>query len=576
LIPIGLIQKTTSDPTTTEGRTEIWKAVVRKWDRYERMFLRQVRGFFRRQQADTLRRFREKHGRKQAPLIRSDVIFDVDFWTREMAEQFSPTVETIISQTAVEWASADFDPTHPAVRAAIGERVRRFSSNVNVTTVAAIKRQLELGYAAGESIEEIANRIEAVFADATRRRARLIARTETYGAANYGTFLGAQAGGFGWKMWITSRDARVRESHRIDGQVKRINEPFELGDGRRMMFPQDFNERCIHRPMKRNPYQKPRKPQARPPTRRPVPPEGLDFSDIPWGRPENLRPTLPSREVIRNIPDTRERFLKYREKLYWEFRKKRDTLVMQRNNLQRKMEELWERRLPDREMMRLQLEIEDQMEAINEKIWDLRDEYTRKLVLDFLDAVKPPQGVPHGKLVLETAEAKTKAMRTFVNFAKEVESRLKLLIPEGEFVKLKIDIRRGLGRAFYDPNKAAIVVYESDNLASLIHEIQHGLEDKITGLRDFVRDYYSERIAGGKRIAIPGFSREYYITGSPPWVNPYQGKDYNMVAFEVLTMVWSSMGESFNVVINADTRRIIEDDAEVWKLFIATMRGWWQ
>ena len=47
--------------------------------------------------------------------------------------------------------------------------------------------------------------------------------------------------GFEWKEWLTARDEKVREAHwAADGQIVRINEPFEVG-GEALMWPGDLN-----------------------------------------------------------------------------------------------------------------------------------------------------------------------------------------------------------------------------------------------------------------------------------------------------------------------------------------------
>ena len=72
-------------------------------------------------------------------------------------------------------------------------------------------------------------------------RAATIARTEAMGAANAGTQSALVQGEFLRKMWITSRDDRVRSEHQIDGEVVKVEDSFSLG----VAFPQAINERCI-------------------------------------------------------------------------------------------------------------------------------------------------------------------------------------------------------------------------------------------------------------------------------------------------------------------------------------------
>ena len=70
-----------------------------------------------------------------------------------------------------------------------------------------------------------------------RNRARMIVRTETVRAANYGTIIGADKYDYEvQKEWIAVNDNRTRHSHRnVDGQKKEVDEKF--GNG--LLFPGD-------------------------------------------------------------------------------------------------------------------------------------------------------------------------------------------------------------------------------------------------------------------------------------------------------------------------------------------------
>lgn len=70
-----------------------------------------------------------------------------------------------------------------------------------------------------------------------RNRARMIVRTETVRAANFGTFLGANQFDYEVeKQWISVHDNRTRHSHRnVDEEKKKPEEAFSNG----LMFPGD-------------------------------------------------------------------------------------------------------------------------------------------------------------------------------------------------------------------------------------------------------------------------------------------------------------------------------------------------
>lgn len=88
-------------------------------------------------------------------------------------------------------------------------------------------------------------------AEATRRldkeqsvwktRADRIARTETTGAYNAGTYDAALRSGASYKQWVATYDSRTRFTHRAaHGQTVRHDQPFDVG-GHAMMWPGDID-----------------------------------------------------------------------------------------------------------------------------------------------------------------------------------------------------------------------------------------------------------------------------------------------------------------------------------------------
>jgi uncharacterized protein with gpF-like domain len=75
------------------------------------------------------------------------------------------------------------------------------------------------GIAAGESVDQLKARIRGVFSDLKSWRATMIARTETVGGFNGGSYTIAKASGVVVEReWGATLDTRTRDSHeRIDG-----------------------------------------------------------------------------------------------------------------------------------------------------------------------------------------------------------------------------------------------------------------------------------------------------------------------------------------------------------------------
>ncbi len=126
---------------------------------------------------------------------------------------------------------------------------------INGTTRAAIQAELIQGVAAGEGIGPLSRRVREVFAEASRVRSVLIARTEVVGAANFAKWASWEQVGpdvVPEKAWLTTMDGRQRSTHAgLNGQQKKLSEPFVSSSGAKGMHPgamgkasEDCNCRC--------------------------------------------------------------------------------------------------------------------------------------------------------------------------------------------------------------------------------------------------------------------------------------------------------------------------------------------
>lgn len=121
--------------------------------------------------------------------------------------------------------------------AAVANRLTRVSDTVWDET----RTQLVAGTQRGESIPQIAKRIESVSGIAGPR-AQVIARTEVLTAARGGAFDEIRSTGLtGTREWLAVNDTRTRETHaEADGQVVAMDATFTVG-GYSLRFPGDPN-----------------------------------------------------------------------------------------------------------------------------------------------------------------------------------------------------------------------------------------------------------------------------------------------------------------------------------------------
>ncbi len=119
-----------------------------------------------------------------------------------------------------------------------------------------ITNQVTSGILQGESIKHLADRLQSHIPTMNRTSAIRAARTAVTGAQNAGrldSYLRAEEMGIQLKkQWLATLDNRTRHAHAVlDGQIRDINEPFEV-DGHKIMFPGDnsapgylvYNCRC--------------------------------------------------------------------------------------------------------------------------------------------------------------------------------------------------------------------------------------------------------------------------------------------------------------------------------------------
>ena len=128
------------------------------------------------------------------------------------------------------------------VRKALEKRAEEFGLGVNDTTRDKVTRAIADGIEAGESRNQISDRISGVYEEFGTYRSDLIARTESTAANNEG-FIEAykQSDVATHKEWIATMDDRTRPEHMaLDGEIVKVSENFSNG----LMYPQEPNCRC--------------------------------------------------------------------------------------------------------------------------------------------------------------------------------------------------------------------------------------------------------------------------------------------------------------------------------------------
>ena len=127
-----------------------------------------------------------------------------------------------------------FDVSNPAVAEAAKKHKLELSKNVwpevNRTTARKVSRAISAGLTEGETVRQIADRVEGVFGEARKYRSVQVARTETARAYGAGNMASMKASGVVEKKeWLQGRGPCPDGTCDIDGEQVGLDEPFSNG-----------------------------------------------------------------------------------------------------------------------------------------------------------------------------------------------------------------------------------------------------------------------------------------------------------------------------------------------------------
>ena len=160
--------------------------------------------------------------------------------SEELAYKLSPHYESEMTRVARRAFSAfpgavgDFSLVNPLVADYLSQFGGRWITDVDAHTKDLVGNSLALGIDAGESIAELAKRVDQQMGALTDGyRSRLIARTETVRATNAGRLYGWQATELPLsKEWISALTAATRPWHAaLHGAVVDVNGTFQFSGG---------------------------------------------------------------------------------------------------------------------------------------------------------------------------------------------------------------------------------------------------------------------------------------------------------------------------------------------------------
>ncbi len=239
-----------SDPNSEDNKKAFRvKAKNHKWQMFinttgpqEKLMAGVMKKYFEDLHSDVIGRLNQHKGITKD--LNAYILFNMNQANDKLKTKTKPNIQNAV-ESGVTLGIADvggdiaFDLMNPNILRAVDARMDFFVEKVNKTTADLISTALQDGLRAGESIADIAKRIDSVFSFSENSRSTRIAQTEIIGATNEGQLISYKNAGVEQQEWITARDELVRDSHQIDGQVVGIDECFVTGLGNLLRYPGD-------------------------------------------------------------------------------------------------------------------------------------------------------------------------------------------------------------------------------------------------------------------------------------------------------------------------------------------------
>jgi len=170
------------------------------------------------------------------------ILFNIQAADTELTDAARPYLENNLifaGELALNQVGAQdivFDLYSERARRYLGDHLARIR-DANRTTQDLLRDQLRQGFESGETMQQMAARINQVFDNADKVRSLRIAQTETNAGVNFGTFEGyKQSGVVAKKEWIAGPGARpthqdAENRYTGNGAIP-IDEDFHVGAGR--------------------------------------------------------------------------------------------------------------------------------------------------------------------------------------------------------------------------------------------------------------------------------------------------------------------------------------------------------
>lgn len=243
------------------NRSLSWRTLIGKVRDEELILTKRLREHFYFQRTEVLAALRSattvKADSKPAEFQVEVVMYDEGKSAQDVQRRTAPVfksaaekgIESILGELRL---TIDFSVLSPGVQQFLQDKSFEIVDLVDGPVAERLRFTLQEALSKGETIQQVADRVEEVF-KVQRARAERIARTEVAESFNAGRFETMKEAGVQKIEWLTARDSRVRDSHvELDGDVVVVGDRFKNG----LLYPLDpggppeeiVNCRCVALP----------------------------------------------------------------------------------------------------------------------------------------------------------------------------------------------------------------------------------------------------------------------------------------------------------------------------------------
>lgn len=224
-------QKEVADMSDDEFEV-VWKALIDRNEPYEEAMEKAVQEYNDKQLETVLGNLDEA-----VKAVNSDALYEIEEWTNALVEVSLPIVSEVYEQEAKQAAELlgfdDVTGLTEEAREGLQKGMELMARKYNETTIEMLKSKLEEALEDGMAFDDIKNLVKEIYEFSNEVRAKQVARSEIFRAANYATKNAwRETGVVKTVKWYTAADERVCEfcgpQH---GKVIDIDKDFyKLGD----------------------------------------------------------------------------------------------------------------------------------------------------------------------------------------------------------------------------------------------------------------------------------------------------------------------------------------------------------